>query len=290
MPAPFITSNPVEVILQNYDQRINITLFNESGDPVDATVLSLRVVNVGNTLIYSDSFLPLVPPTRIVKPAGTTGQYYINWGDPTAPANVPTQTETALLRDLFFIWRAIGAAGTEQVTMLQVVKIIAPKVLSYLPPFRLQIDKAVKIVDETQNIFLGYTDAQLLQFMEGGLNIINTYQPTTSILLENFPFQTHGQLLVDAATLVALQSQEVFAIDTDLSYNDQGYSFSIPHASPLHSFLQMLLSRLDRLIPLHKLEYATRGSMHLQAGTSFRMLQLLSAAPPGSLFRGFLST
>jgi len=292
VPAPFLNANAVELILQNFDQRINITLFDANGDKVDATYLHLRVMDVSKTVLYEDDFFaPPSPPTRIIKPAGTTGDYYIGWGDPLAPVNVPTQTETNLVRDLFFIWRAIGGVGTEPAVVLQVVKVLDPRVLAYLPSFRLQIDKAVKIVEEATNLFGGYSDAQLLMYLEGGLNVINLYQPNTNILLENYPFKTHGQLLIDTATLVALQSQTLFSIDTDLvNYSDQGYSFSINHQQPLQSFLSFLQQRLDRLVPLFKLNFATMGSIHIQAGVSFRLLQLLSAAPSGILFRGFLST
>jgi len=286
MAGPFLNVNPVELVLQSYDQRINITLFDENGDPVDATYLHLKVMDVSKVVLYEDDFItPPAPPTRIIKPAGTTGGYYIDWGDPS----IPNQRETTTIRDLFFVWRAIGGAGTEPAVALQVVKVVDPLVLSYLPQFRLQVDKAAKIVDEAGNIFLGYSDAQLLLFLESGLNLINTYQPNTSMVLESFP-RTHLHLLIDVATIVALQAQEVFAIDTDINYSDQGYAFNISHTQPIHSFLQMLLSRTDRLVPLFKLNFATMGSLAIQAGPSFRMLQLMQAAPRGILFRGYLST
>lgn len=288
MPGPFLNAQPVELVIQNYDQRMNVTLYDANNDPVIATALRLQVLDTGNRVVYEDSFLPLVPPTRIVNPA--TGQYYIDWGDPAAPQNIPNQTETNRPRDLFFVWRAIGPAGTEPAVVLQVVKVIDPRAMSFLPGFRLQIDKAVKIIDELQNIFLGYTDAQLLQYLEGGLNLINVYQPNTSILLEDFP-RTHVQLLIDVATLVALQSQTLFAVDTDMpSYSDQGNSFALNHAGPLQGFMSSLQSRVDRLVPLFKLSFATMGSIHMEAGPSFRLVSLMQAAPPGVLFRGFLST
>jgi len=286
MAGPALMSNDVEMILENQDQLVNITIYDENGNLANANTLALTVMDRSKTVLYSDSLTN--PSTRLVN--ASTGKYYIDWGDPTAPDNIPTQTETNLARDLLFIWRATIAGATEAATVLQVVKIVDPRVLAYLPYFRLQIDKAVKIVDPTNDIFLGYTDAQLLMYLEGGLNVINLYQPSTSILLENYPFQTHGQLLVDTATLVALQSQTLFAVDTDINYSDQGYSFNIGHVQPLQSFLGFLQQRLDRLVPLFKLNFATMGSIHLQAGVSFRLMQLMQAAPNGILFRGFLST
>jgi len=285
MPAPFLNASPVELIIQGYDQRINITLFDENGDQVDATQLSLRVLDDGNRLLFTDDFfVPPSPPTRIKKPAGTIGEYYINWGDPA----FPNQTETTSVADRRFIWRAVGGVDTEPSVVLQVVKIADPRSMAMLPPFRLQIDKAVKIIDERTNCFLGYTDAMLLMFLEGGLNILNTYQPNTFFHLEDFP-STHLQLLIDVATLVALNSQLMFAIDTDINYSDQGYSFQIGHVQPLQSLMSNLQSRIDRLVPLFKLNFATLGSMHIEAGTSFRLLQLLQSSMPGALFRGYLT-
>lgn len=286
MAGPALMSNDVEMILQNMDQLVNITIYDENGNLANAATLALTVMNRSKTVLYQDSLV--TPSTRLVN--SSTGKYYIDWGDPTAPENTPSQTETNTVQDLLFIWRATVAGAPEAATVLQVVKVIDPRVLAYLPYFRLQIDKAVKIVDPNNDIFLGYTDAQLLMYLEGGLNVINLYQPSTSILLEGYPFQTHGQLLIDTATLVALQSQTLFAVDTDINYSDQGYSFNIGHVQPLQSFLGFLQQRLDRLVPLFKLNFATMGSIHLQAGVSFRLLQLMQAAPSGILFRGFLST
>ena len=288
MPAPFLNANPVEIILQNYDQRVNVSLFDATNTPVDATAIKLEVLE-GTKQIFTETVVIPGFTGRVVKPAGTTGEYYINWGDPTAAVNIPNQTETNKIRDLFFVWRMVGATGTEPVVMLQVVKVLDPRTLAFLSPFRLQIDKAVKIVDSSQNIFLGYTDAQLVQYLEGGLNLINVYQPNTNMTLENFP-STHLQLLVDVATLVALQSQELFAVDTDIDYSDQGYTFRVGHVQPLAAFMSQLTQRIDRLTPLFKLNFATMGSLHVEAGPSFRMLQLLQASPSGILFRGLLSS
>jgi hypothetical protein len=271
------------------DQRINIALYDDSGNPVDATALHLQVLDMGKRLKYEDDyFSPPNPPTRIVKPTATTGQYYINWGDPLEPVNVPIQRESRTVQDLFFIWRAVGGVGTEPSVVLQVVKIVDPIVMSYLPKFRLQIDKAAKLICEEGNIFLGYSDAQLLMYMEGGMNILNTYQPATNIFLENFP-QGNLQLLIDTATIVALQSQSLFATDTDLQYQDQGYSFNFDHFPKLQQFMSTLQARIDRLAPLFKLQFATYGSLHIEGGSSYRLSQLLSASPSGTLFRGMWS-
>lgn len=287
MGTPFLNASPVEIILKNRDQRVNISLFDTNNDPVDATALTLQVLDTSETELFTEDFI--AAPVRIIKPGSTTGEYYMNYGDPAAAANTPDQTETDTDEDHWFIWRAVGTAGTEPSTILQVVRILPPKVFAFLPRFRLQIDKAIKIVDEATNCFLGYSDGMLLEYLEGGLNSINTYQPNTNMILRDFPFDTHGQLLIDVATLVALNSQTLFAVDTDLRYSDQGYSFDIAHVQPLQSFMSSLTQRVDKLVPLFKLNFATMGSIHIVANTSFRLLSLIQAAPQGALFRGLFS-
>ena len=81
-------------------------------------------------------------------------------------------------------------------------------------------------------------------------------------------------------------SQELFAIDTDIpGYNDQGNSFVIQHQPQLASYLSWLSSRLDKLIPMLKLNFVSAGSLHIEAGPNFRLAQLINAAPAGALFR-----
>ena len=54
--------------------------------------------------------------------------------------------------------------------------------------------------------------------------------------------------------------------------------------------VQFIMGRLDRLAPLFKLNFATMGSIHVEAGASYRMLQIAAAAGPGMLFRGFMAS
>lgn len=289
MGAPFLNVNPVEVILRNDDQRVNISLFDANNDPIDATALKLTVLEGSRTIYTETSTFGPFASARIVKPSGTVGEYYIDWGDPAAAVNIPNQTETNKIRDLFFQWRVVGASGTEQITMLQLVKIVDARSLAFVPALRLQVDKAVKVVDELRNCFAGYSDQQMVQFLEAGVNMINLYQPNTNMRLEDFP-TTHASLLIDAATIYALQAQAIFAIDTDMDYNDQGYTFRIGHHGPIMQTIQFIMGRLDKLTPLFKLNFATMGSIHVEAGASYRMLQIAAAGGPGMLFRGFYAT
>jgi hypothetical protein len=178
------------------------------------------------------------------------------------------------------------------VTIVQVVKIVTAKTLSLVPYFRKLIDKTVKPVDDDPEdpCFLGYTTADLVQFLEGGLQTINTYQPYPCWgSLDQFMStggSKYAQTLYEAALIVGMISQQIFAIDTDIpNYSDQGNSFVITHQQQLANVLNQISQRLDKLIPAMKLHFVDYGMLHIEAGPNYRLAQLLSAAPYGAVFR-----
>lgn len=231
-------------------------------------------------------------PTRIVNPA--VGQYYILWGDAGAPANVPSQTETAASADYLFQWQVTGALGSEQQNIVQVAKVISARTARLLPYMRLTIDKAALMVsDDPMNpCYLGYTDAQLIQWLEQGLHDINAYEPYPIWgTVDQYPFDTFGSLLLDAGLIRGVMSQQLFAIATDVpNFSDQGNSFVIQHAPQLAAYLNQVAQRLDKLIPLMKLKYVQSGALHIEAGTNFRIATLLATSPAGALYRGIYFT
>lgn len=229
-------------------------------------------------------------PTRIVADPTGAGRYYIDWGDPTAPANVDKQSETNVPCDVLFQW-TIDAASYEQDVAVQVLKIVTPCTLSFLPGFRLVIDKAVKAVNQDSGCFLGYTDAQLIQYLEDGLTIINAYEPYPVFnTLDHFPRQFQ-YILFESSLIAGVMSQQLFAIDTDIpNYSDQGNTFVIQHGPQLANVLNQISQRLDKIIPLMKLKFVQSGSLHVQAGPNYRLAQLLNAAPNGALFRNLFFT
>lgn len=352
-----IQSNPVELILKNTTERIDILLCDANGDPIDATDgPELTVTNMGDTVIHRDKY-PIftltgtltiaagtaavtgtgtlfteelvegdtitvnteahvvqtisnntvmvlatvhtlgatndtaTKPTRIVKPAATTGSYYILWGDSTAPANSSSsgQQETNQAGDVIFSWSVTGASGSEQVSVVQLTKVVSARTMALLPNFRLLIDKSAKLVndDPVNPCFLGYTDSQLIQYLQDGLSIINAYEPyPTFCTLDDFPSQTFRHILYEASLLAGVMSQQLFAIDTDIpSFNDQGNTFVIQHGPQLAQVLNTVSQRLDKLIPLMKLKFVRSGALHVEAGTNFRLSTILNAAPSGSTFR-----
>ncbi len=212
--------------------------------------------------------------TRIVRQ--DTGRYYIDWG--------PATRETGHPGTLAFVWQATDNTG-DMSTVAQTARIVTTRTLTLLPGFRKLIDKSVKLVDD-EDCFLGYTDAQLVQYLEEGLTLINAYQPyPTFCTLDHFP-QEFLHVLQEAALVAGVTSQTLFAIDTDIpGYSDQGNSFVIDHGTKLAAFLNTISGRLDRIIPQMKLHFVRTGSLHIQAGTNFRLAQLLQASPNGAVFR-----
>jgi hypothetical protein len=281
-------ANPIEIIRKNSKQRVNISVVDSStGNEEDATALTLQVTDLADTIMYSEDFFAAVTH-RIIKPSGTIGQYYIVWGDGgAAPADPVGETDTP--QDLLFNWSVIATTGSEEVNTTQVVKVVSASTLSLLPYFSLLIDKAVKLVDGSQQVFLGYTQAQLIQYLEGGLQTINQYQPYGFFTFETFPISQFRQILLESALLVGVMSQTLFAVDTDVpSYSDQGESFTINHQAPLAQFLNNLAQKLDKSIPAFKLHFVSTGTVKTEMGPSYRLQSVLSASPSGSLFRNLV--
>jgi hypothetical protein len=173
-----------------------------------------------------------------------------------------------------------------QTHQLQNVNVISVREAQYLPDLRLMIDKSRKATTPNSNCYLGYSDSQLVSYLEGGLQNINAYQPSLTFTMENFPLE-YRQILIDSALITGVMSQQLYAIDTDIpNYNDQGTAFVITHQAQLASYLNQVTQRLDRLIPMMKLQLIQPGSLHVQMGPSFRLQMLMDAAPQGSIFRG----
>lgn len=221
--------------------------------------------------------------TRIV--TGTPGQYYIDWGDPLAAANATTQSETNTAGTVLAIWQ-ITDNTNDLTSVVQSARIVTARTMSLLPGFRKLIDKAVMMVNLDDECYLGYTDEQLIQYLEEGLTIINAYQPyPTFCSLDQFPLQ-FLHVLHGAALIAGTMSQQLFAIATDIpNFGDQGNSFVIQHQPQLAAFLNQVTAQMDKLIPSMKLHFVNTGSLHIQAGNNYRMAQLIDAAPSGAVFR-----
>jgi hypothetical protein len=264
-------------------QPCDIQVTDANGDPIDASVVSLKILNMGGEVVATDP-----PPggTLIVKPPGSIGYYYYRFGDTNL--NQPFNLNQSIGQAYVIQWYVQAQNAYVPSIVLQNVTTYGVRAAQNVPYLRLYIDKARKMVDPANNVFLGYTDAQCLMYMQAGMSMINAYQPETQMgfNVENFPYDDFRHIVNEAAMGAAIMSQQMFAIDTDLpNYSDQGITFVISHQPQLAAFLNTLTARLDREIQAMKLQFVSTGSIHLVQGPNFRLATLMSAAPVGSLFR-----
>ena len=289
-------TKPNELVLIDTVGRLNIRVIARAADGtdvyVDATSLKFTLRDGCRRIIYQDDFFsPPTPPgvTRIVHPS--VGHYYFPLGDqtlfPLTPGGQPNR-ETSSVGKLYATWQVVGPPNSELVVQVQNVQIISEHTACLMNSLRLQIDKALKTVNDDPNnpCFLGYTDAMLLEFLNGGLSTWNLYEPyPTFCTIDDFPY-IYEQGLIEAALLVGTMTQDLFAIDTDIpNYSAQGAAFVIQHQPGLAQYLTFLSQRLDKIIPIAKLKLTRAGTLHVEAAPNFRLQTLLSSAPNGALFR-----
>jgi hypothetical protein len=173
------------------------------------------------------------------------------------------------------------------------VKSVSAKHFKYAAYLRNQIDKSRKsIVDYIESMereseaplkfFYGYDDKHLIFYLERGVQLINMVPPYTGLTVDTFPFQQFGSLLIDAATIAALESAGIFAIDTDVDYSLGGNSFVISHFEKLNSMLSNVTERFQANVTKLKNIYLTKGLVLYQFSPGgVRDLRYISALPSG---------
>ena len=122
---------------------------------------------------------------------------------------------------------------------LQMVMSIDLRLKMMMELLRSLLDKALKNRTETW----GFTDVDLLMYLISGVGEFNNIPPLTSMSVVSVP-DVFRQLIVNLATLYGIQAQMMYAIDTDVSYNDQGLSLNIDHFSKLSSVYGNLANRI----------------------------------------------
>lgn len=266
---------PNAVAILNTVEPISIFYRDANQDPTAVSNIKLVVYDVGNNAFIDD----VATAARIANPA--LGQYTFDLGG--------ISTETASSQKLLFLWTADNQPAT-----VQTIAVVSVLTMMSIGQLQNQIDKSRKEVDDDPDepLFLGYSTFQLLSYLEGGLSLINSFQPTIGWnTVDSFPQAVHGQTLIDAAMLVGIHSQELFAIDTDIpNFSNQGNVFVIEHFPKLESFANSLWQQLMFIVPRMKMQFVNIGSIHVEAGPNYRLMQLLTAASAGSLFRnGFVA-
>ena len=278
--------------LINTMQPCDIQVTDAYNKPVDAQVVSLKILDMGGNVVATDDYYNTpAGGTLIVKPPGSVGYYYYRFGDTSPSQPIPLNTTPG--QSYILQWYVQATSAYVPSIMLQNVTTYGVMAAQNVPYLRLYIDKARKLVDPANNVFLGYTDAQLLMYMQEGISMVNAYQPETAVAfnIENFPYPAFRHVINEASMVAAIMSQQMFAIDTDLpNYSDQGITFVISHQPQLAQFLNTITARLDREIQAMKLQWVSTGSIHIVQGPNFRLATLMSAAPLGSLFRNVFFT
>lgn len=105
------------------------------------------------------------------------------------------------------------------------------------------VDKSVK--DSTKTY--GYTDVDLFIYLVAGLNYFNTISPVTYFTLGSIPAYLESSIM-ELSSLYAVQAQMMFAIDTDVTYNDQGLTLSIDHFTRLNSVYTSKITEMTEII------------------------------------------
>lgn len=298
------TLDMVELVRTDSNRFIDVTFQDDTGTAtdIDETLtaageakgeLDLEVTNMAGTVLYSETYFPVPIPDdrRITNPS--TGKYQIKWGPETIVVDgVDSETgETATAGPQLFNWHIRQTYGTEDFYRTQLVEVVSPRTLSMLPRFRLQLDKSLKIVIPEEYCNLGYTDAQLVVYLQMGLARINAAQPYVGwSSLDAFPLEDYFEILIRTALLCALDSQYLFGVDTDVpSFSDQGHSFVITHAGQIKALRDALATELARDIREFKLHFVRSGSIGAEFRLGWSFYQTLTTAPPGSLFRNTIA-
>jgi len=281
----------VEIVKVNSKRRVDLEILDDAGDFIDISeatlptgepdgLLDLDITTLGETSIFSESWWPNpVPSSRRIQRL-SQGNYYMTLGDETGESD---STGTYVAN-----WTVRINATSEEMYTTSVIEVVSTRLLSLLPRLRLQIDRSWKAVDLSAACFLGVTNAMLVLFLRSGLEMINGYQPSAQFFnLDAFPIEQYAEILIRAATYVALESQMLFALDTDLvSFNVSGHQMALQHQQPLAAYLSQLRATLDSTIPNFKRHLVRSGTCKVQPNFSYAFAALLSAAPFGSNFRG----
>lgn len=204
------------------------------------------------------------------------GSYYYDFTTPLTTAD-----------DFSFFWNYANtvSSGTDQGSSM--LYVIPKSIYPLFPQLRAWVDKAAKVVG-LQGV--GYTDSILYICLRHALQEINAVQPITNLRLTNFPIAQFGSLLIETAVIIALFSQGMFAIDTDIpTYNDQGTSLNLDHWAKIQAYITALAAKLGPQLKLMKMDYLSTGSITLTQGPALP-LRVIMASSPGGLFRGLFTT
>lgn len=184
--------------------------------------------------------------------------------------------------------------ASEKITLNVFVKSVPSKMFAHAAELRVQVDKARKSVsDDIENMdkpegtpatqfFYGYSDAHLIYYLERGAQLINLVPPYTSFDPITFPWASSASILIEAGVIAALESQGIFAIDTDYNYSLGGNSLVIDHFTKINSFLGTILTSFDKNVVRFKQQFRSKGLVMIQfLPGGVRTSRTLNSLPSG---------
>jgi len=182
----------------------------------------------------------------------------------------------------------------ETITNNIFIKSAPARMFARAAALRVQVDKARKsISDDIENMdksefepavnfFYGYDDKHLIYYLERGAQYINLFPPYTAFTPISFPWAQYGMILTDGAVIAALESQGIFAIDTDYNYALGGNSLVIDHFTKISGLLGTLITRFDSNVTKFKQQFRSKGIVMFQwMPGGVRAARQLSAMPSG---------
>jgi hypothetical protein len=201
----------MSVALQGVGVTLMANIINEVGELYDPTSVEFNLFD-SNGKLLDDTFTV----NKI-----DVGKYSVN-------------VVTDSLATYFGRWKT--SDGDISVNMLLSIDM---KIKFMMEMLRAYLDKSLK--DRTQT--WGYTDVDLLMYLISAVGYFNSVPPVTTLGIGNVP-DTFMQKIIDVAVLYGIEAQMMYAIDTDVSYNDQGLSLNIDHFSKLSALYGNLANRV----------------------------------------------
>lgn len=259
------------IVLNGNEKRLKATFVSSLGIYYDPYELTLQIYDYGKNLVIAETILPPLVGTYVKR--DSAGNYYVDY-------------TPIIAGDYDIVWSYRDQSGGERFYASSYLYSIPIHVNSLFPLLKNQIDKAQKEL----GIF-GYLDSNLYLYLKGGLSEINRVPPTTALTFVTFPTDVYSQLLIDVSTFVALQSQGLCAIDTDVqNYSLQGNSMNIDHWTRISAYLAMMQASINKALWSYKLAYSYKGTVRVERSANFRSQALFSSSPSGLNFGSTLGT
>lgn len=273
-----------EIVHRNQTEPITIYVRNSlTGDLTDVAASStFRLIKISDDSLKDSGSFIAAGGAKITHLA--TGIYQYNFDgaaytDEYILSVRPVLTNETISNDIF-------------------IKSVSAKYSAYAAQLSVQTDKSRKTsqdeivnMDQEDNepslqFFYGYDFKHHVFYLERGVQMLNAIPPYTAMTVDTFPFAEYGTLLIDAATIAALESQGIFAIDTDFNYALGGNSLIIEHFSKLNSAVSSLLARFTKHASSWKQLYRTKGMVMFQyLPGGVRSARVLNSAPSGFFSR-----